>query len=176
MSCWMIYELILDTVFLFVCIGTFVWTIISYDFKLIFLNLEHWTLWLQTVYYFLISLVGYMSLCNDAKSKTFQKFSKNYLFKYICVFALTAPSFFYLGCFLEWFTGDFDTSGTGFILTLLIHGGVQIPLFIDIILFKREYKPTVFCDFIVFTAIFVGYCFLCLIANTDPNYKFREKL
>lgn len=175
MSCWMIYELVLDTIFFIVCVGTFVWTIISYNFKEIFLNLEHWMLWVQSLYYFLIALVGYMSLCNDAKSKTFQKFSKNYLFKYICVFSLTSPGIFYLGYFLKWFDGDFDTSGTGFLLTILVHGGVQIPLIVDTILFKREYKPNVFCDFIVFTAIFVGYCFLCIIANTDPNYKFRSE-
>ncbi len=175
MSCYMIYELIIDTLFLIISLGTFIWTLVDLNFKEIFVDLEHILLWLESLYYLLLSLVGYFSLCNDAKSKSFQRFWKSYIFKFIWPFSLMSTGFFYLGYCLKWFDENFEIFNKELLLSLLIHGGVQIPMVIDAILFRREYKPSYALDFIIFTCIYVGYCLLNFFFINDPLYLYRTE-
>ena len=179
MGCCDFLELILNSIYLAICLTSFIWRLTKSNKGAIFIEFEMWGIMAQIVYYTLFLIIGFTSVFNKEKEKEkesenpCQNFLKNIIFKYLFPFVMNSAVVFYLGYFLKWFYLDVDNINNDFFLSIFEHGLSQAGFLIDLILFKRDYKDTHFFDFLVISAMYIGYCiFLFSIKPTINTYNF----
>ena len=182
-------ELGLSSIYLVICIVTFIWRLTKPDAGHLFLEYEMWAIMLLMLYYILFLLIGFKSLFSKNKEKEkkekekekepnngLQKFFKNNIFKYLWPFVMSSAVTFYLGYFFGWFKLDTANKGNDFKLSIFQHGLCQIGFLIDLILFRREYKDTHFFDFLVISVMYIGYCVLLLMVKPKiKTYNFLSE-
>lgn len=185
MGCWELTELILSSIYFAFCFTSFIWRLTKPDKGNTFIEYEMWAIMAEMVYYALFLLIGFKSFFSKSEEKEkesnngFQKFLKNIVFKYLWPFVMNSVVIFYLGYFFKWFNLDTKNKGNDFWLSLFQHGFSQIGFIIDLILFKREYKDTHFFDFLVISAIYVGYCALLFMIKPEIktyNFLYKDEL
>lgn len=163
-----ILELVLTCLYLGICITSFIWRLTKEDKKKMFIEFEIWSLIGQLAYYIIFLINGFSNLLSKEREgeNKCQKFLKSIIFKYLWPFVMSSFAVFYLGHTFDWFYIPEDKDND-YVLSIFLHGLSQAGFLIDIILFRREYKPTHIFDFLVISGIYI--CYSILFYSIKPK-------
>ena len=176
MQCWDLAELVLQIIYLGICLTSFIWRLTKDDKLSILFEFEMWAIMLLLIYYMLFLINAFKSIFNKSNEENkCLNFLKNSLFKYLWPFVMNSSIVFYLGYFCNWFYLNTEI-GNDYILSLFLHGFSQFGFLIDIFLFNKKYQKTHFLDLIIITVIYLLYCLLLVFIKPEMNnYIFLSK-
>ena len=169
--CGMMLETFFDTIFLGISLTAFVYRFLIKNKSQILLEYESWCNIVETGYYLLITIIGFINTCSQATQSYLKNFFKFFLFKFIFPPILACPIIFFLGENLGWFIYNAEEKKEK-VWRFLCHFGAPACFLLDCILFKRKIISSNLLYILIIVGIYVAYSILCLPFISNEDYVF----